>query len=77
MYTPAQVKQLAAAYKGSMAPFRQIVLDSKSREECLMKLARAYSDWKPERLMAELEGGAADLRGYRRGGSAEVATGFG
>ena len=38
-----------------MAPFRQIILESSSREECLMKLARAYADWKPERLAAELE----------------------
>ncbi len=46
---------LAAAYRGSMAPFRQIILESTSREDCLRKLARAYADWRPERLAAELE----------------------
>lgn len=46
---------LARAYAGSMAPFRQIILESNSREECLARLARAYADWKPERLAAELE----------------------
>jgi hypothetical protein len=38
-----------------MAPFRQIIIESSSRDECLAKLARAYADWKPERLVAQLD----------------------
>ena len=53
--SPERVAAITAAYKGAMAPFRQIILESSSREECLMKLARAYADWKPERLVAQLE----------------------
>ena len=53
--TEARVELLAAAYRGSMAPFRQIILASKSRTECERALASAYADWKPERLASELE----------------------
>ena len=46
---------LARAYRGAMAPFRQIMLSSTSRAECERNLARAYADWKPERVSAELD----------------------
>jgi phage gp29-like protein len=50
-----RAEALAAAYKGAMAPFRQIILASKSRKECEQRLAEAYADWKPERLAGEIE----------------------
>jgi phage gp29-like protein len=46
---------LVAAYKGAMAPFRQAILSSNSKEECLAKLHALYSDWSPERLASELD----------------------
>lgn len=50
-----RAKVLGEAYRGVMAPFREIVLASASPEEALQKLTAAYADWKPERLVAELE----------------------
>jgi hypothetical protein len=49
------VKTLAAAYKGAMAPFRQAILSSESRESCLKRLHILYADWDPTRLAAELD----------------------
>ena len=46
---------LAAAYKGSMAPFRQAIQASTSRADCLLRLERLYADWQPARLAAELD----------------------
>lgn len=51
----ARAKALGQAYRGSMAPFRQIVLSSNSREECLKNLEAFYPDWNPTRLAAEME----------------------
>jgi hypothetical protein len=51
----ARAKAMGEAYRGAMAPFRQIILSSSSREECLAKLSAAYVDWSPERLANELE----------------------
>lgn len=51
----ARAAALGEAYRGAMAPFRQIILSSSSREECLRRLRQAYADWQPERLAAELE----------------------
>lgn len=45
---------LGAAYRGSMAPFRKIIIESKSREECLARLSEAYTDWTPGRLASEM-----------------------
>jgi phage gp29-like protein len=53
--TAQRAAALAAAYKGVMAPFREIILSSHSQEEALTRLSAAYRDWKPERLAAELE----------------------
>jgi hypothetical protein len=50
-----RVDKLTTAYKGAMAPFREIILSSDSREDCLKKLKAAYADWKPDRLADELE----------------------
>ena len=41
---------LAAAYKGSMAPLRQIILDSASPEEAQASVAKFFSDWNPSRV---------------------------
>lgn len=49
-----QLTALTAAYKGSMAPFRRVVMESNSREECLAKLKTLYADWQPGRLETEL-----------------------
>lgn len=46
---------LAAAYRGSLAPVRQIVLDSSSPEECEANLRKFYADWSPDRAAAITE----------------------
>jgi phage gp29-like protein len=51
----AKAEALGKVYKGAMAPFREIILASDSREQCLKALSAAYKDWKPARLAAELE----------------------
>ena len=51
----ARVAALAAAYHGSMAPFRQAILSSESRESCLKRLTLLYADWDPARLVNEMD----------------------
>lgn len=51
----ARAEVLANAYRGVMAPFREIILNSTSQEDCLRKLEKAYADWDPARLAAEME----------------------
>lgn len=46
---------LATVYSGAMAPFREAVLASTSREDALQRLSALYRDWNPERLTAEIE----------------------
>jgi phage gp29-like protein len=46
---------LARAYRGALAPFRQAILESTSREDCLERLKALYADWPGERLAAELD----------------------
>ena len=65
-----KAKVLAAAYRGSLAPVRQIVLASASPEECERQLRKFYADWSPDRVAAVTEealqlcaaAGAADGR---------------
>ena len=45
---------LAAAYKGSMAPFRKAIEDSTSRADLEARLKTLYADWTPERLTSEI-----------------------
>jgi phage gp29-like protein len=45
---------LAATYRGAMAPFREAILNSATKEECLALLAKQYTDWTPTRLNNEL-----------------------
>jgi phage gp29-like protein len=46
---------LAAAFKGSLAPVRQIVLASTSPEDAERRLAAFYADWNAERVAAVVE----------------------
>ena len=41
---------LAAAFKGALAPVRQIILTSSSRADCEKKLKLFYADWDPRRV---------------------------
>jgi phage gp29-like protein len=50
-----RVEALSAAYRGAMAPFRQAILASASRADCLHRLQALYPDWSPTRLTAEME----------------------
>ena len=51
----ARTAALTQAYRGSMAPFRQAVLLSNSREAALARLKALYTDWPAQRLAEELE----------------------
>ncbi|GEM_PF-493918 len=46
---------LAAAFRGALAPVRQIVLSSTSRADCEAKLKLFYADWQPQRVQEILE----------------------
>lgn len=50
-----RIVTLATAYKGAMAPFRQAILESTSKADCLKRLEKLFPDWSPTRLNAELE----------------------
>lgn len=50
-----RAKMLADVYRGSMAPFREAVLASSSKEDAMARLEKLYTDWKPEKLNQELE----------------------
>jgi len=53
--TGPRLAALTAAYAGSMAPFRQAILASTDRADCLRRLERLYLDWSPARLTTELD----------------------
>ena len=53
--TGPRLAALTAAYAGSMAPFRQAILASTDRADCLKRLQRLYIDWTPTRLTTELD----------------------
>ncbi|MBI5820586.1 MAG: DUF935 family protein [Verrucomicrobia bacterium] len=46
---------LAQAFRGSLAPVRQMVLDSTSREDLERRIKLHYADWTPARLAAIIE----------------------
>ncbi len=46
---------LSQAFRGSLAPIRRIILESKSAEECSARVAAYYADWNPERLVPIIE----------------------
>ena len=54
-FTGPRLAALTAAYAGSMAPFRQAILASTDRADCLKRLQRLYIDWTPTRLTTELD----------------------
>lgn len=43
---------LAQAFRGSLAPIRRIIQDSRSSAECEARIREFYADWSPERLSA-------------------------
>lgn len=46
---------LSQAFRGSLAPIRRIILESKSANECSARVAAYYADWNPERLAPLIE----------------------
>ncbi|MFO7535712.1 MAG: DUF935 family protein [Kiritimatiellia bacterium] len=46
---------LAQAFRGSLAPVRRIILDSRSAAECEGRIRTFYADWNPERTSALVE----------------------
>lgn len=77
----AKAAALAQAFRGSLAPVRQIILHSASPADAQKQLAAFYVDWKPARVNAVLEealqlcaaAGAAD--GLPAPGSPLLASG--
>jgi phage gp29-like protein len=57
---------LAQAFRGSLAPVRQIILSSRSPEECDQRIRSFYPDWSPERV-SDLVGQA--LEAYAANGA--------
>ena len=51
----AKSAALAEAFRGSLAPVRQLVLSSHSPEELERSLRLFYTDWKPARIQAVVE----------------------
>jgi phage gp29-like protein len=51
----ARAAALARAFRGSLAPVREIILQSATPAEAEKKLAAFYADWKPEKVHALLE----------------------
>jgi phage gp29-like protein len=47
--------RLSRIYRGSLAPVRQVVLDSAGPDECLSKLLAVFVDWSPERAAEVVE----------------------
>ena len=41
---------LSRAFRGSLAPVRQIILESSSADDCIERLRLFYADWDPQRL---------------------------
>ena len=46
---------LSQAFRGSLAPIRRIVIESRSANECSARVAAYYADWNPERLAPLIE----------------------
>jgi len=51
----ARARALAEAYRGALAPLREIILRSQSPEEALAEARRYFADWAPERVAALVE----------------------
>jgi phage gp29-like protein len=46
---------LSRAFRGALAPVRQIILSSQSPQECEARLRALYADWSPERVAPVIE----------------------
>jgi hypothetical protein len=46
---------LSQAFRGSLAPVRRIILESRSSSECEARLREFYADWNPAKLSALTE----------------------
>ena len=51
----AGAPDLSRAFRGALAPVRQIILDSQSADDCLDRLNHFYADWEPDRLAPVIE----------------------
>ena len=47
--------ELAQAFRGSLAPVRRIILESRSANECEARLREFYADWRPDKLAGLIE----------------------
>ncbi len=47
--------ELAQAFRGSLAPVRKIIAESRSAEECEARLREFYADWQPTKLAGLVE----------------------
>lgn len=51
----ASAATLSQAFRGSLAPVRRIILESRSQDECEARIKEFYADWKPDKLVGLLE----------------------
>ena len=63
---------LSQAFRGSLAPVRRIILESRSAAECEARVREFYADWKPDRLAGLTE---EALVAYAANGAASRAAG--
>jgi phage gp29-like protein len=58
---------LAQAFRGSLAPVRRIIAESRSAVECETRLREFYADWRPDKLAGLIE---EALQAYAANGAA-------
>lgn len=46
---------LSQAFRGSLAPVRRIILESRSAAECEQRIREFYADWRPDKLAGLIE----------------------
>ena len=51
----AGAPDLAQAFRGSLAPVRRIIAESRSAQECESRLREFYADWRPDKLSGLIE----------------------
>jgi len=51
----ARAADLSIAFRGSLAPVRQLVLESQTPQECVDRISAFYAEWSPAKLAALLE----------------------
>ena len=62
--------KLSRAFRGSLAPVRQIILESSSAEECEHNLRTFYADWSPDKIAPVLN---EALMAFAANGAAHAA----